>query len=149
VPAVERNIEPYVRRSGSHSSVVNAAIWSGDGASTLNIQANPFASSITTAAAGRSVASVRVATRSLESIVEEHQPDSFDLVCDIEGAEGTFIMCEGRSGLERCRRLIIELHACTVAGIAVTPEDLLRALSERWGFSLLAHKGPVAALARH
>jgi FkbM family methyltransferase len=146
--AVERNVAPYARRSHVDATVINAAIGPGSGTSTLNIQANPFASSTSTYAGAGSVDRVQVATRSLQSIVEEYQPASFDLVCDIEGAEGGVIMCGGQSGLERCRRLVIELHPCSVGGTILTPDDLLRALSQRWGFSVLARKGPIAALAR-
>lgn len=47
-------------------------------------------------------------------------------------AEGEPIMGVGVSGLERRRRLLIELHPGTGAGNTLTSDDLLAALDERW-----------------
>ena len=94
------------------------------------------------------MAHIPVATRSLPSLVQDTGLGSFDLVCDIEGTEADFIVRPVQSGLESCRRVIIELHSCAVDGAIYSPDDLLSILRRRWGFSLLERKGPVAALAR-
>ena len=146
LPSIQQNIQPYLRRSRSSATIVHAAIGACEGPSILNITANPFESYVSRSAAPGATGMVPVLTRSLESVLEQQQARSFDLVCDVEGAEGELIV--RGSGLERCRRLIIELHCCTVDGEELTEDDLLGVLSRRWGFRLLARKGPVAALTR-
>jgi FkbM family methyltransferase len=148
ISAIRRNVEPYIQRSGSTATIINSAIGAHDGTAVLNVDVNPFASYVGTAPDPRSVMAIEIGTRSLYSIVEEHQPEYFDLVCDIEGAESEFIVSGPPESLDRCRQLIIELHDCRVGGEALGPEDLLQALRERWGFRVVARKGPVASLAR-
>jgi FkbM family methyltransferase len=149
VPMIERNIAPHVRQSRLQTTVKNVAISPDDGESVLMIAANPFVSRVGAAADGPIVAHVTVATRSLSSLVEEYGSGSIDLVCDIEGAEGDLIVRPGRSGLESCRRVIIELHGCAIDGVVYSPDDLLTMLRTRGGFSVLDRKGSVAALARN
>lgn len=146
LPSIEQNIQPYLRRSRSSGTIVHAAIGACEGTSILNVVSNPFESYVSRSAAPDAVSTVPVPTRSLESVLKQYPARSFDLVCDVEGAEGELIVRS--SGLERCRRLIIELHGCKVDGEELTEHDLLAVLSRRWGFRLLARKGPVAALTR-
>jgi FkbM family methyltransferase len=148
VPIIQRNIDPHVRRSHIRATVRNLAISSDDGESVLMVATNPFVSRVGAAPDAPVVARIPVATRSLPSLLQDSALGSFDLVCDIEGTEATFIVRPGLSGLERCRRLIIELHSCAVDGAIYSPDDLLNILRTRWGFSLLERKGTVAALAR-
>lgn len=149
VPMIERNIAPRVRRSHLHATVRNVAIGCHDRASVLMVSANPFSSRVGVAGDGSVVAHVPVPAQSLPSLIAEHGLESFDLVCDIEGAEGAFLVHPGRSGLEGCGRLIIELHRCALNGAIYSPDDLLAILRTKWGFSLLERKGSVAALARN
>jgi FkbM family methyltransferase len=146
VPMIERNIAPHVQRSSLQTTVKNVAISPDDGESVLMVAANPFVSRVGTAADDPIVARVTVATRSLSSLVDEYGLGPIDLVCDIEGTEGDLIVRPGRSGLESCRRVIIELHGCAIDGVVYSPDDLLTILRTRWGFSVLDRKGPVAAL---
>jgi FkbM family methyltransferase len=146
--SLERNVAAHVQRHGVHSKVVNAAVGRDGQRSVLDVHGDPLVSRVSEAAdAGAEVVAIRA--RSLNSLVQEIGARPYDLVCDIEGAEAHFIVGEDRSGLRLCRRLIIELHSCTVAQTAYAPDDLLSALRERWGFNLLARKGPIVALARN
>jgi FkbM family methyltransferase len=146
-PAIYRNIAPHVRRRGLRARTVNAAVGRDRRPSILNVHADPLASRVSEAADATGVA-IPAEGRSLQTLIQEMESRPYDLVCDIEGAEAHFIVGEDESGLRLCRRLIIELHVATVDDTCYTPDDLLNVLQERWGFSLVARKGPVAALAR-
>jgi FkbM family methyltransferase len=148
LPSIRCNLGPPLRRSGANATVINAAVGVSNGCGVLNLRANPFASYVSRTADPGSIRTTTVHIRSLESIVEEHQPRAFDLVSDIEGAEAQLIMGDDPTGLEHCRRMIIELHESAVDGRRLSPDDLLRALRIRWGFRVLAQNGPVVALVR-
>jgi FkbM family methyltransferase len=133
-----------LRRRRADIEVVNVAIAGADGDGVIGLTENPFRSRIDAA----NGVVTPVAMRTLASLVDELSPARFDLVCDIEGAEGEFVAGAAPSGLERCRTVVIELHECTVSGAGLTVEDLLALLRDRWGFSVLARKGPVIAAVR-
>jgi FkbM family methyltransferase len=145
VPLIERNLSAHAG-AGVQTRVLNVGIAPDAAGAVLHVEANPFASHVGGSARSDS-RQVQVPTRSLDAIVDELPRRTFDLVSDIEGAEALFILGES-SALERCRRLIIELHHGELDGVSFTPDDLLEALVERWSFSMLERKGPVAALAR-
>jgi hypothetical protein len=70
----------------------------------------------------------------------------FDLVSDIEGAEGSFLI-QDHDALQRCRRAVIELHDTTVDQHKVLVSDLVRATAEA-GFRVVDRHGPVVGLSR-
>jgi FkbM family methyltransferase len=142
LPAIRRNVEPYIARSGSSMTRVHATISACEGRSILNISANPFASMVKQVADPSAVRAVSVRARSLESIAEEHRLECFDLVCDLGGAEANLIT---GGELGRCRRLVIELHDCTVDGGALSADELLGMLAQRCGLRVLARKGRIVA----
>jgi FkbM family methyltransferase len=147
VPAIERNVAPYAARNRLNVTVLNAGIANRDDA-VLNVEANPFASHVGAGASTTGGRTIPIPGRTLASLVDEYEPPAFDLVCDIEGGEASFVLAEGNTGLERCRRIVIELHDGQADGVEFSPADLLQALTQRWGFSVLAQKGPIAALGR-
>lgn len=148
LPSVRRNLEAPSARAGVTVTVLHTAVGPSTGAATLLVDANPFASRVTLSAPPSNTKTVPVSSCSLSCIIGHMQQAPIDLVCDIEGAEANFILADGPSGLERCGRLVIELHDSTLDGISYTVEDLLSALTQRWGFTVLERKGPIVALAR-
>ena len=90
---------------------------------------------------------VTVAAASLCRIVSEHGLTQFCLVCDIEGAEATFILGDPGS-LAQCSHCIIELHDTTHLGRRVYADELLEALIARAGLSLVDRRGAVCFLRR-
>jgi FkbM family methyltransferase len=148
LPSVRRNLDAPSARAGATVTVLHRAVGPSTGAATLLVDANPFASRVTVSAPPSNTKAVSVSTCSLSSIIGPMDQAPIDLVCDIEGAEANFILADDQSGLERCSRLVIELHDAWLDGIAYTVEDLLCALTKRWGFTVLERKGPIVALAR-
>ena len=71
----------------------------------------------------------------------------FSLLSDIEGAEATFILGDG-TGLERCKRMVIELHKTSFAGKAVSVQDLLTALTDKHDFIEVDRHKDVSVLVR-
>lgn len=71
---------------------------------------------------------------------------SFQLICDIEGAELEIIE-QDRAVLEKCRLLIIELHEANRPARSVSPAQLRDLLLDQ-GFHVMAGNGDVLALMR-
>jgi FkbM family methyltransferase len=147
VPAIERNVVPHVRRLNLRARVLNAALAADADFVHLRTDDNPFASHVTARRPSEGRDGVIVPSRSLSSLIKELSSLPYDLVCDIEGAEAAFILGGDDDGLAECRRLVIEVHRCSLHGKFYTADDLLDVLRNRWGFQLLECKGPVAALA--
>lgn len=85
----------------------------------------------------------RIPAIHLRDLRKEHAIDSYTLVCDIEGAEGSLI--DGTTTeLTGCRALIVELHACP----AGTPDYLCGELVSRHSFRLVARYGNVCVFQR-
>jgi FkbM family methyltransferase len=82
----------------------------------------------------------------LREICEEFSLDSFQLICDIEGAELELIE-QDRAVLEKCRLLIIELHEANRPARSVSPVQIRDLLLDQ-GFRVLAANGNVLALTR-
>lgn len=77
----------------------------------------------------------------LSDILEKYSVDRFNLVCDIEGSEGFFIFHDSM-GLEKCEKLIIELHDASFLEKSI--EQMYDRLLET-GFRLLDRRGNVFA----
>jgi FkbM family methyltransferase len=146
---IERNALGYAEGRNVEVIVRNAGIASHPEESWFYLDDNPFQSRITDHRVSKA-ASTRartVAGCTLWSLVQEYELEDFDLVSDIEGGEATFILGDGCTGLERCRRIVIELHDGASSKDS-NHEALLDTLRHRWGFSVLAQKGRVIALQR-
>lgn len=89
-----------------------------------------------------------VETTTLAGVIRELQMPSYALVCDIEGAEASFIMESAPSILQACSVLIIELHSTTHSGETLELETLLNTLIDRHDFKLIERRGPVVAMTR-
>jgi FkbM family methyltransferase len=148
MPAIAGNLKRFIEAGRIHAEIVNAAISDVDTESVFCVEPNPFRSHLADTGLLASGSQIPVAARTLRSILEERQPQVFDLVCDIEGGESAFILGRDTWPLEVCRRMVIELHTCFWSGRTVTEDDLLQALCMRWGFSVIERKGPIVALAR-
>ena len=85
-------------------------------------------------------------TTTLREICEEFSLGSFQLICDIEGAELEVIE-QDRAVLEKCRLLIIELHETNRPIRSVSPAQV-RDLLLGQGFHVMAGDGGVLALTR-
>ncbi|MGH3401405.1 MAG: FkbM family methyltransferase [Streptosporangiaceae bacterium] len=89
---------------------------------------------------------VAVPTLTLRELVRRTGVTDFDLVADIEGAEVAFLQLDP-GALDRCGRIVIELHDTNAAGRPVSVADLLDA-AQAAGFSVVSRRGPVVGLSR-
>ena len=89
----------------------------------------------------------RVPALTLGSVVAHARLGDFALVSDIEGAEASLFEHEA-AVLQRCRLLIIELHAVRFGGVDHTPDTLIRLIEQRTGLRLRARYGPVCTFTR-
>lgn len=89
---------------------------------------------------------VHAQTATLREICEEFSVGSFQLICDIEGAE-LEILEQDRAVLENCRLLIIELHEAHRPDRSVSSRQL-RDLLTGQGFQVVAGDGDVLAFTR-
>ncbi len=89
---------------------------------------------------------IHAQTTTLREIYEEFSLGSFQLICDIEGAELEIIE-QDRAVLEKCRVLIIELHDANRPTRSVSPVQLRDLLLDQ-GFHVMASNGNVLALTR-
>ncbi|SNQ51095.1 conserved exported hypothetical protein [Frankia canadensis] len=87
-----------------------------------------------------------VAGTTLRNLLDDRRIGEFDLVCDIEGAEASFLLGDP-GALEGCRRAVFELHDTTFAGRAVTAGELLEAACGL-GFRVIERRGVVVAVSR-
>jgi FkbM family methyltransferase len=147
LPAIERNVARHTKRLSIRSTLLNAAIGREGETCALSTDPNPYART-TSAAEPYSAASALIPARSLTALLNQIGFGSYDLVCDIEGAEVNFIVGDDCHALQQCRTLVAELHDCNLGGTEYTPDDLLQALNKRWGFAVQARKGAVVALRR-
>ncbi len=76
---------------------------------------------------------IKVNAKSLQLIIKENNILDYNLVCDIEGAECSFILGEG---LKNCQLAIIELHSSVWKGRYYSIDDLSYIIQEM-GFDLL------------
>lgn len=89
---------------------------------------------------------IQAETTTLREICEEFSLGSFQLICDIEGAELELIE-QDAAVLEKCRLLIIELHEANRPARTVGPGQLCDLLLGQ-GFHVVARNGNVLALTR-
>jgi FkbM family methyltransferase len=89
---------------------------------------------------------IHAQTTTLREICEEFSLSSFQLICDIEGAELEIIE-QDSAVLEKCRLLIIELHEANRPARSVSPTQLRDLLLDQ-GFHVIASNGDVLALTR-
>lgn len=89
---------------------------------------------------------IHAQTTTLREICEEFSLGSFQLICDIEGAELEVIE-QDHAVLEKCRLLIIELHDANRPARSVNAAQLRDLLLDQ-GFHIMADHGDVLALTR-
>lgn len=148
---VEANprLVPGIRsRVGDHAShlrleIENAAIADRMGEVRFQLTRDTLTSRLAT---DQCDGSISVPATTLGALLARREIGEFDLVSDIEGAEATFLLGD-RSALDRCRRVVIELHATTYEQRRVTPEELLEGAREL-GFQVVDRRGVVVALSR-
>jgi FkbM family methyltransferase len=76
---------------------------------------------------------IKVNTKSLQQIIQENNILEYNLICDIEGAECSFILDQG---LQNCQLAIIELHSTLWKEKRYSVEELSNMIQEK-GFDLL------------
>jgi FkbM family methyltransferase len=143
---IGRNLHQQAAPRGIDARLLNAALAEPPERTTFLVEPDLLASHLAGDSVGTGEA-VTVSSVTLQQLREEQRIDAYDLVSDVEGAEAQFIIGSD-AGLDGCRTLVIELHSCSYEGVGYSAEDLLAALQERWGFRILARKGPVVALHR-
>ncbi|MFT4753333.1 MAG: FkbM family methyltransferase [Salibacteraceae bacterium] len=87
---------------------------------------------------------IKVNTKSLPQIVKENNIQDYCLICDIEGAECSFILGKG---LEKCQLIIIELHSIEWNKKTYTPTELSLLIQDK-GFDLLEKANSTFAFKR-
>lgn len=89
------------------------------------LQCNTLCSALNSVAADRKQSqTIQVPVRSLSSLVGEHAPDGYSLICDAEGAEIPLLLDDVRA-LDTCRQIAIELHHPELTGSPLTPRDMI------------------------
>lgn len=86
-----------------------------------------------------------IETITIEKIIEEEKIRSFDLVCDIEGAEIDLIANINIESLKKCRTVIIELHDTYYENTWYNQDQILEIWKNK-GFSLIDNYGSVYVL---
>jgi hypothetical protein len=135
IPLLERTLRTHA--TGTEIVVLHAAVADSDQV-FLRVGKDDLSSRL-------SVSGLCTRGLSLAAIVASTGYIDYHLLSDIEGAEASFIF--GGAGLERCSRMVIELHDTIYRGQPITTDDMLREL-ERQRFRLLDRYGNVCALAR-
>ncbi len=137
LPFLGRTLEQH--GAGRVVDVLHAAV-SYDGKPTVRLTTGPSSVASRLAPSGKEVPAI-----TLSALVNRFDLDSFCLLSDIEGAEAGVILED--TVLDRCDRLVIELHETVHAGCTYSVHDLHDALIDR-GFRTLEQQGPVFAMAR-
>jgi FkbM family methyltransferase len=88
---------------------------------------------------------LQISSKTLDELVKENSLGEYSLVCDIEGAESSFILSD--SALKGCQRIIIELHETNWKGIQCSVEHLLESIVNK-GFELLEQRQNTFAFKR-
>jgi FkbM family methyltransferase len=148
VEADSRLADGLGHRLAPHSShimleIENLAITCASGPVDFALAGSNLDGRLTDGAAAHA-ASVEGAT--LRTLLDNRRIGEFDLVCDIEGAEASFLLGDP-GALEGCRRAVFELHDTTFAGRAVTADELLESACD-FGFRVIERHGVVVALDR-
>jgi FkbM family methyltransferase len=124
---------------GGRATILHRALAYGASSVSFNISASSLGGALGEGTGRR----VTVPATTLAEVRAEAGFGDYALVCDIEGAEHAMFSNEAEE-LQRCKRLIIELHDFEGA----TAESLARSLESDHGFRKLASRGPVYAFTR-
>ncbi len=132
-------LEVLTKNVGGRANILHRAVAYGAPSVSFNISASSLGGSVG-ADSGRLVT---VPTTTLSEIRATASLGDYALVCDIEGAEHAMVANE-TAELQRCRRLVIELHDFEGA----SAESLAKSIESTHGFRRLASRGPVYAFTR-
>jgi FkbM family methyltransferase len=138
---VKRNM--CINASHLQVSVVPAAIAYGTDSVQFVVHDNNLCSS---ASKNSTMRSIDVPAIELNQLLVQNMIGTFQLVCDIEGAELGIIQNDSDS-LLKCVQIIIELHGVTQGGQAISEENILAMFFEA-GFFLVDRYGSVVVLRR-
>lgn len=89
---------------------------------------------------------IPISTTSLSQLLQKFSIEQFSLVCDIEGAEISFLK-EDTEALAYCHQLIIETHKTSYAGEIYHPADFPPIFADL-GFNIIDQYGPNYVLER-
>jgi FkbM family methyltransferase len=85
---------------------------------------------------------ISVKSVSLAKLIEDYSIDKFILVCDIEGAEVELFLLEKLNYLQKCRKIVIELHNTSDQQTMYTVESIDELIQSK-GFTLCERQGNV------
>ena len=138
---VKRNLS--INASHLQVCVVSAAIAYGTDSVQFVVHDNNLCSSASNKSTWRSI---DVPAIELNQLLGQNMIGTFQLVCDIEGAELGIIQNDS-DALLKCLQIIIELHGVTHNGEAISEENILAMFVEA-GFFLVDRYGSVVVLRR-
>ena len=137
---IERNLE--INASHLKTVVVPAAIAYGTNCVSFTVEDDNLCSS----ANSESARSIDVPAIELNQLLAQNQISSFQMVCDIEGAELGIIQNDAKA-LSACVQIIAELHGVVHGDRTINEESLLELFLDA-GFSLKDRFGSVVVLRR-
>jgi FkbM family methyltransferase len=142
IDGMQRRVAPHAR----HIALEIETLAISDDVGTANLRLTPTTpgSHLVDGAADQDT--ITVHTMPLRELLTKHAITEYDLVCDIEGAESSFLL--GDTGaLDGCRRAVFEFHDTTYRGAPVSEAELLDA-ARTIGFRVLEKQGRVVAMER-
>ena len=142
IPVLERNLG----QNGAHLAwqVMHAAIATDPGEVSFSVSASSLSSSV--AVRSDAVETISAPARRLTDVLADTDVSEFQLVMDIEGAEAGIVRADVIS-LDRCRRIIAELHRTDYDGAVVTVDELIGSFQDA-GFDVRDQHGPVVVFER-
>jgi FkbM family methyltransferase len=138
---IKRNLD--LNASHLKVAVIPAAIAYGTDSVKFFVQDNNLCSS---ASNESTLQSIDVPAIELNQLLRQNQIETFQLVCDIEGAELGIIQND-TNALSKCIQVILELHGVTQNSNAICEEDILSMFIDA-GFFLIDRFGCVVVLRR-
>lgn len=145
-PSLLPGLRERTRRLASRVRVdmIHGAVSGHCGQATLTVASDTLGSRI--GSPRRHETTVQVPALTLREILSVAGVSEYDLVCDIEGSEASFLL-KDTGVLEGCGRAVMELHDTTIDGADISVADLMNA-AEAAGFRIAARHGPAVALVR-
>ena len=135
-------------QAACETHVVAAALSYGEcDVAAFDVNAWHLGSRLAAEAGGEGASRVEVPAMTLEELWRERLGgDAFQLVADVEGAEGALVEHEART-LAACHAMLIECHPTTIAGRPCDVDGLIDKIRDI-GFELADRYGPVCFFRR-